>query len=135
VIGGNLDQDDLDAIGVLDPHLGQTPRLRSGLPDDRDSGRGQPSVLGVNIPDLEPDHHRAAGGAGPVPGDLEQSLAEEEHHPGILRGAELPVDSQAPRCLEQRVKTDFAVRADAEIGGISTGPLWPCPGRTLCIAE
>src|ERR1019366_8030972 len=30
-----------------------------------------------------------------VPGDLEQSLAEEEHHPGILRGTELPVDSQA----------------------------------------
>jgi hypothetical protein len=25
-----------------------------------------------------------------VPGDLEQPLAEEEHHPGIVRRAELP---------------------------------------------
>jgi hypothetical protein len=30
-----------------------------------------------------------------VPGDLEQSRAEEEHHPGILRRAELPVDGQS----------------------------------------
>jgi hypothetical protein len=66
-MGGNLDQDDPDAIGVLDPYLGQTPRLRSGLPDDRDAGRGQPSVLGVNVPGLAPDHHRVAGGPGPCP--------------------------------------------------------------------
>jgi len=49
VIGGNLDQDDLDAIGVLDPHLDQAPRLGCGFPDDGDSGRGQPGVLGVDI--------------------------------------------------------------------------------------
>jgi hypothetical protein len=30
-----------------------------------------------------------------VPGDLEQARAEEEHHPGIVRRAELPVDGQA----------------------------------------
>ena len=30
-----------------------------------------------------------------VPGDLEQPLAEEEHHPGIVGGTELPVDGQA----------------------------------------
>jgi hypothetical protein len=30
VIGGNLDQDDPDAVGVLDPHLGQAPGLRGG---------------------------------------------------------------------------------------------------------
>jgi hypothetical protein len=35
--------------------------------------------------------------AGPAlcPRDLEQSLAEEEHHAGILRDAELPADGQA----------------------------------------
>jgi hypothetical protein len=30
VIGGHLDQDDPDAVGVLDPHLGQAG-LRAGL--------------------------------------------------------------------------------------------------------
>ena len=35
------------------------------------------------------------GRAGRVPGDLEQPLAEEEHQPGIVRRAELPVDGQA----------------------------------------
>jgi hypothetical protein len=48
VIGGNLDQDDPDAVGVLDPHLGQAPGLRGGLPDDRDAGRGQQGVLGAD---------------------------------------------------------------------------------------
>jgi len=31
----------------------------------------------------------------PSPGDLEQSLAGEEHQPGVVRRAELPVDGQA----------------------------------------
>jgi len=30
-----------------------------------------------------------------MPGDLEQPRAEEEHHPGTVRRAELPVDGQA----------------------------------------
>jgi hypothetical protein len=47
VIGGNLDQDDPDAIGVLDPHLDQSPGLRCGFPEDADGGCGQP---GVDIP-------------------------------------------------------------------------------------
>lgn len=93
--GRNLDQDDPDAVGVLDPHLDQAPGLRHWLPHNRDSGRGQPGMLGVNVPDLDPDHHRAAGRAGRLPGDLEQPLAEEEHQPGIIRRAELPVDGQA----------------------------------------
>ncbi len=37
----------------------------------------------------------SAGRAGTVPGYLGQSRAGEEHHAGILRGAELPVDGQA----------------------------------------
>jgi len=95
VVSGNLDQDDPDAVGVLDVHLGQAPRLGCGLPYDRDPGRGQPGVLGVHIADLDPDHHRAPGRPGGVPGDLEEPLAEEEHQPGIVRRAELPVDGQA----------------------------------------
>ena len=86
MIGGNLDQDDPDAVGILDPHFGQAPGLGCRLPDDRDSGRGQPGVLGADIPYLDPDHPRAPGRAVRVPGDLEQPLAEEEHHPGIVGG-------------------------------------------------
>jgi hypothetical protein len=67
----------------------------AGAPDDGDTGRGQPGVLGVDIPYLHPDHHRVPSRAGRVPGDLEQARAEEEHHPGIVRRAELPVDGQA----------------------------------------
>jgi hypothetical protein len=95
VIGRNLDQDDPDAVGVLDPHLDQAPGLRSRLPDNRDSSRSQPGMLGVDIPDLDPDQHRAPGRAGRVPGDLEQPLAEEEHQSGIIRRAELPAYAQA----------------------------------------
>ena len=95
MIGGNLDQDDLDAIGVLDPHFGQAPGLRCGPPDDGDCGRGQPGVFGVDIPYLNPDHHRVSGRAGHMPRHLEQSRAKEEHNPRIVRRAELPVDGQA----------------------------------------
>jgi len=61
VAGRDLGQDDPDAVGVLDPHLDQAPGLRCWLAHDRDSDRGQPGVLGVNIADLNPDHHRAPG--------------------------------------------------------------------------
>ena len=95
MVSGNLDQDDPDAVGILDLHLDQAPRLGYRIPHDRDSGRGQPDVLGVNIADLDPDHHRVPGRVSRMPGDLKQPLAEEEHQPGIVRRAELPVDGQA----------------------------------------
>ena len=95
MIGGHLDQDDPDAVGVLDPHLRQAPELGGRFPDNRNAGRGQPGVLGAYVPYLDPDHHRVPGRAGTVPGDLKQSRAEEEHDTRILRRAELPVDGQA----------------------------------------
>ena len=79
-------------------------------PDDQDSGRGQPGMLGADIPYLDPDHHRAPERAVRVPGDLEQPLAEEEHHPGIVAGTELPVDGQA-----QHVAVETA--AAGQVGG------------------
>jgi hypothetical protein len=75
VIGGNLDQDDLDAIGVLDPHLGQAPGLPCGPPDDGDCRR-QPGVLGLDIAYLDPDHHRLPGRTDRVPRDLQGMLHE-----------------------------------------------------------
>ena len=105
MIGRNLDQDDPDAVGVLDPHLDQAQGLRDWLPHDRNSGCGQPGVLSVNVPYLDPDHHRAPGRAGRVPGDLEQPLAEVEHQPGILRRPEFPVDGQAEQVTVETAAT------------------------------
>ena len=92
VIGGNLDQNDPNAVGVLDPHFGQSPGLGGRLTENTSSGRGQPVVLSVDIPNLEPDDHRAPGRTGRTPGDLEQSRAEKEHHSGICGRAKFPVD-------------------------------------------
>ena len=114
MIGRNLDEDDPDAVGVLDPHLGQAPGLRCWLPHNRNSGRGQPGVLGVNIPHLDPDHHRAPGRARRAPGDLEQPLAEEEHNPGIVRRAELPVDGQAEQVTVEAAAAAQPARAQQD---------------------
>jgi hypothetical protein len=46
------------------PAYGSSPQRQSGpgircwLPDNRDSGRGQPGVLSGDIADLDPDHYR-----------------------------------------------------------------------------
>ena len=113
--GGNLDQDDPDAVGILELHLGQAPGLGGWLSHDRDSGGGQPGVLGVNVADLDPDHHRVPGRAGRVPGDLEQPLAEVEHQPGIVRRAEFPVDGQA-----EQITVEAA--AAAQVAGAQQDP-------------
>jgi hypothetical protein len=52
MISRNLDQNDPDAVGILDLHLDQAPRLGYPFPHDRDSGRSQPGVLGVTVADL-----------------------------------------------------------------------------------
>jgi hypothetical protein len=42
VVDRNLDQDGPEAVGIVDPHLDQSPGLGRGFPDDRYSARGQP---------------------------------------------------------------------------------------------
>ena len=59
VIGGNLDQDDLDAIGVLDPPFGQAPGLRCGFADDGCCGHGQPGSR-PDVDDLRDARLRAS---------------------------------------------------------------------------
>src|SRR5260221_11804706 len=95
VIGGHLGQHDRDAVGILDPHFDQAPRLPRWPSQVTGPGRGQAVVLGADVPDLQPDHHRGPGRAWRVPGYLQQSLAEEEHHGGIVGRPELAVDRQA----------------------------------------
>ncbi len=57
MVGGNLDEDDLNAIRILDRHFDQPPRFLYWLPEDTDACRSQSIMLRTNIPDLEPDHH------------------------------------------------------------------------------
>jgi ubiquinone/menaquinone biosynthesis C-methylase UbiE len=95
VVGWDFDQDDPDAVGVLDPHLSQPPGLGHRLPQNARAGRGQALMLGVDIPHLEPEPHGVTGAAGRVPGDFQEPRAEKEDHAGIGRRAELPVDRQA----------------------------------------
>jgi hypothetical protein len=68
--GGNLDEDNLYPVGVLDPHLDQSPGLGLGFLEYTDPGGGQPLMLGVDIADLDPDHQRPSGTAGAMAGNL-----------------------------------------------------------------
>ena len=105
MIGGNLHEDNPDAVGVLDPHLNQSG-AQYEHPTDRYPGRRQSGMLLQDIPHLDSDHQRAPRRAECVSADPEQSLAEEENHPGAVRRAELPVDGQAQ---------DVAVEAEASV--------------------
>ena len=94
MIGGNLDQDDLDAIGVLDPHLDQAPRLGYGprmMGTPAAASRACSAWTSRTCIQIITD----CPAGPPVPGDLKQAGAKEEHHPGIVRRAELAVDGQA----------------------------------------
>jgi hypothetical protein len=86
VTGGNFDENDPEAAGVLDLHLGQAAGLRSWLPQDRDCGRSQPGVLGVNIVDLDPDHHRGPGGSAECPDISSSPLPRKNTSPGSSGG-------------------------------------------------
>jgi hypothetical protein len=52
-------------------------------------------VCETNVRENCRNRRSGPGRTGRVPGDLEESRAEEEHHPWIIRGTELPVDGQA----------------------------------------
>jgi hypothetical protein len=95
VIGGYLNQDDAKAVRVLDPHLGQAPWLYCRPAENASAGRGKSLMFGLHVSHLEPDLRRLPRRAGRMPGDLEQSAAEEEHHRRVGRGAELPVHGEA----------------------------------------
>jgi len=73
MIGGDLDQDDPDAVRILDPHLGQAPGLGLWPAQNASAGRGEPLVLGAHVPHLEPDHHRGSARAHAVAGHLQKS--------------------------------------------------------------
>jgi hypothetical protein len=86
------------------------------------AGRSQPLMLGVNIPHLEPEHHRVPGSAIRVPGDFQKACADKEDHPGIGRRAELAVDRQAQHVpVEVAASAQYALSRDKERLGHQAG--------------
>jgi hypothetical protein len=115
VIGRNFHENDPDAVRVLEPHLDQSPGLDRGGSQNVNASPSQPLMLSMNVPHLEPDHHRVPGRARGAPGYLKQSRTEEEHHGGISRRTELPVNRQA-----QHVPVEAT--APVQVGGPKQNP-------------
>jgi hypothetical protein len=95
VIAGDLDEHDTYAVRILDPHLDQPPRLWPGFTRDLHSRRHETFVLGPDVTDLQPDPKRSGWLVVGCTGYLEQSLAEEEDQPWILRRPELAIDRES----------------------------------------
>jgi len=102
---------------LLDSLTRSLPRHAPGqrldhVPASRPTARqGLPGPTEQSPADLDPDHHRAPGRPGRVPGDLEQPLAEVEHQPGILRRPELAVDGQAEQVAVEAAAAVQVARA------------------------
>ena len=93
MVSGNLDQDDPDAVGIFDLHLDQAPRLGYRIPHDRDSGRGQPDVLGAQHAG-QVEHARF--GRGDVPGQQVPAPGS-----GIVRRWSAPGPSRPARATRE----------------------------------
>ena len=98
---GDLDQDDPDAVRVLDPHLDEAPRFQPGRPADRHAGRREAGVLGGDVAHLQPER-QAVRVLGRPAGHLQQPVAEEVDDPPLLRRAELAVDGQPEHIAVER---------------------------------
>jgi hypothetical protein len=102
MVCGDLDENDWYPVGILEPHLDQSPGLDLWFPQHLDSSCRLPFILSADVADLEPEHQRVAGGWGTVAGYLQKARAEKEHHSRIVRRAELPVDRQAQHVTVKR---------------------------------
>ena len=68
---------------------------------------------GMNIADLDPDHHRGPGRAGRVPA-TSSTPAGEEQQPGIIRRAELPANRQAQQVTVEAAAAVQVARAQQD---------------------
>src|SRR5579864_4087650 len=99
---GHLDDGDAQPVGVGDPHLAQPPRLALWRPEDLDPRLDELAVGRVHVAHLQPQPHGRAGqlvplGLRQLPRDLEESAAQEVHHPLPRVLTELAVDGQPQR--------------------------------------
>ena len=93
MVSGNFDEDDRDAVGSS-IHISVRPQGSTAAHENADARRGEAVALAVDIAYLQPDRHRCHRRAWPVPGYLEQSLAEKSTTEGSS-GPELAVNRQA----------------------------------------
>ena len=92
VLLGDLNQDDAHTVRVCDPHLLQAPNFAARLPQDPHPSIQQSSVLGSNVPDLQPKRDRVARWVPRPAADLKQAVAQEEHDAAGVIPAELAVN-------------------------------------------
>src|SRR5699024_2354070 len=88
------------------------PRLLPRLAGDPHSGRLQPGVLGGQFAYLHPQRYRQSSARLPrLPGDLQQPVPAEEHHPRVLRVAELAVHRQPERVAVEGAAEGWILRS------------------------
>src|SRR5580700_1234162 len=85
-------------------------------------------MLSVQVPYLEPDHHRLIRRAGRAPRDFQQPSAEEEHHRRVSRGAKLLIYGQAEHVT-------IEVPAAAQVYGAQQNPAAQYVHATILPAE
>jgi hypothetical protein len=94
--GGDLDEDEVDAVGVGDPALAEAPGLELRGPADIGAGGDEARVLGVDVVDLQPQRAVAGGRRAVAADQLEEAAAQEEHGAGHpAPEAVLAVDPQS----------------------------------------
>ena len=91
MIVGHLDQHDAQTVGILEPHLEQTPRLLTRPAQDRYAGCQQAVMLVLYIANLQPQGCGFVGTSDSSPGDLKQAAAKEEHQARVLWRPEFAV--------------------------------------------
>jgi hypothetical protein len=84
-------------------------------------------MLSLNVAHLEPDHHRAACGAGRAPGHFEESRAEKEHHPRISRGSRTRDRSPEPAHRDTNAGFGRSLRGATEPGCSDVHVPYPGP--------
>ena len=61
MVGRYLHEDDRHAVWILDPHLDKTPGFLARPTDDGNTRSVQPSMLGFEVANLNPEGQVAAG--------------------------------------------------------------------------
>jgi hypothetical protein len=69
VTGWNLDQNDLDAVRVLDPHLDRSPRPGGRSTENTQACRREPAMLSLNVAHLAERGVRTIPNSASAPGD------------------------------------------------------------------
>ena len=113
MIGGNLDEDDWTPSGSS-IHISVNPHGSAGVLGGTDASRGQPLILGVNIADLQPDHHERPEGRPACPETSSNPGPRKNTSPG-WRAGRTPGRSPGPAA-------PIEMAAPTQVGGPQQDP-------------